>query len=253
LLRLLWWVLPDTAHVAAGSGAILPEITLTTLDMSTWTMRFFTWLVVGALLVTVLAILLLIFVTRRTSIRPRSLALGTVSSSILILLALLAVVASHVVSFSLYLPMKDLTRQREDFWPVKNLTSIYYVGQARHADDEEESLLIYRKALDLHASLGPDLIAKTIHTPEPFDIPRGRADHVRLLIEAGADVNGDYEDGYTALMIAAEWNQPEITKILLEAGADVNAVSDNGWTALRVASALGHNEVAELLKQAGAQ
>ena len=58
---------------------------------------------------------------------------------------------------------------------------------------------------------------------------------VRLLLEAGADVNeADYE-GRTAIMAAVANVLPETTKLLIEAGADVNMLDSDGGTLLMCA------------------
>jgi ankyrin repeat protein len=46
-------------------------------------------------------------------------------------------------------------------------------------------------------------------------VSHGRLDMVRLLVEAGADMNIQDEDGSTALMCAAEHGHTEIVKHLL--------------------------------------
>jgi ankyrin repeat protein len=48
---------------------------------------------------------------------------------------------------------------------------------------------------------------------------------VRLLLEAGSDVNAATKEGTTALMYAAGRQQDAIVRLLLEAGADVNAAT----------------------------
>lgn len=67
----------------------------------------------------------------------------------------------------------------------------------------------------------------------------GRAEVVRLLLEAGADVyRRDPDTGRTALHAAvagsADGTAPEIVRLLLEAGADVNATTVDGASALDI-------------------
>lgn len=71
----------------------------------------------------------------------------------------------------------------------------------------------------------------------------------RLLINDGADVNSQDEDGNTALMEAAGNDHTEILEILKAAGADIEV---NGWTALMYAALVGDLEEVERLIEAGA-
>ena len=58
-------------------------------------------------------------------------------------------------------------------------------------------------------------------------VSHGRLDMVRMLMEAGADVNMRDEDGSTALMCASEHGHAEIVKLLL-AHPDVDpTLTDN--------------------------
>jgi len=49
---------------------------------------------------------------------------------------------------------------------------------------------------------------------------------VRALLLQHADVNGRSEDGSTALLWAAHWNDLQTAELLVQAGADPNAAND---------------------------
>ena len=54
---------------------------------------------------------------------------------------------------------------------------------------------------------------------------------LRMLIEAGADLNAKDDSGETALMYAAYYDDPEAVEVLLKAGAETDIKDEDGKTA----------------------
>ncbi|KAI2632696.1 glycerophosphodiester phosphodiesterase GDE1 [Hypomontagnella submonticulosa] len=80
---------------------------------------------------------------------------------------------------------------------------------------------------------------------------------VRMLVEAGVDINWQDETGETALHIAARFGHVECAKILLEGLTDQKAnleltEKSFAWTPLHISAVDGHLPVAQLLVEAGA-
>ncbi len=76
----------------------------------------------------------------------------------------------------------------------------------------------------------------------------GDTEEINLLLKSNANVNLCDNDGWTALMNAARYqNDPEIIRILLEAGANPNQKNKYGSTALHLAAA--YTETPEILRQ----
>lgn len=90
------------------------------------------------------------------------------------------------------------------------------------------------EALRQHIAAGTDINAK-----DPFGGSSplitaavfGKADMAKILIDAGADLNFQNNDGSTALISAAFFGRPEIVQLLLEAGADKAIKNKYGATA----------------------
>jgi ankyrin repeat protein len=75
---------------------------------------------------------------------------------------------------------------------------------------------------------------------------------VRALLGQHADVNGRTEDGSTALLWAAHWNDVETATLLIRAGADANAANDFRITPLSLACTNASAPLVGLLLKAGA-
>lgn len=75
---------------------------------------------------------------------------------------------------------------------------------------------------------------------------------VQALLRQRVDVNAQAEDGSTALLWAAHWNDLETADLLIRAGADVNVANHLRMTALSRACTNGNATLVERLLTAGA-
>lgn len=83
----------------------------------------------------------------------------------------------------------------------------------------------------------------------------GNAAVVSWMIEKGAPLIFQDDEGYSVLHSAIERNQPdkyEVLQILIAAGAELNAHGTNDWTPAHMAAARNDVEALKILKAAGA-
>jgi ankyrin repeat protein len=95
----------------------------------------------------------------------------------------------------------------------------------------------------------PDVVSANPMRVAPLHsaVAAGQMGIVRLLVEAGANVNAPQQQGFTALHGAAAGGDELIVRYLLAKGAAAEARAENGQTALDLALAQGHGGIAELL------
>jgi ankyrin repeat protein len=89
------------------------------------------------------------------------------------------------------------------------------------------------------------------NTPLTKAIYNSRLDIVKILVEAGVNINKKNTDGNTALMCATRINNLEIVKYLVEAGAEINIVSKYN-NAINVAINNNYLEIVKYLVEHGA-
>ena len=79
----------------------------------------------------------------------------------------------------------------------------------------------------------------------------GHEKMVRILVDAGADVNaqGEYSN---ALQVATARGYEKVVQILINVGVNVNAQGGEYGNALQTASAIGHEKMVQILVDAGA-
>ena len=111
------------------------------------------------------------------------------------------------------------------------------------------------KCIEALVGAGADvnLSGKRGITPLTSSAARGYIDCVKFFIENGACVNSlNPDEEEFPLVLAAVNGQTEIIKILLDAGADVNRKRFSGFSALTRASGAGHHETLKILLERGA-
>lgn len=75
-----------------------------------------------------------------------------------------------------------------------------------------------------------------------------KAEVVKILVDAGAPVNGQQQEGWAPLHEAAKSNNLDMARALLARGADPKLTNDKGQSAIGLAADAGHIEMLKLLK-----
>ena len=88
-------------------------------------------------------------------------------------------------------------------------------------------------------------------TPVAVTARHGDAATLKVLIDAGADVEKPNSAGSSPLYLAAQEGRAEVIELLVAAGADVDAPRDSGATPCFIASVNGHVDALNALIKAG--
>ena len=95
--------------------------------------------------------------------------------------------------------------------------------------------------------------SQTIQDQFAAGVEVGNLALIKSAVVAGAEVDVPLKFGYTALVTAASRGRADIVKVLLDAGADVNLLDGAvGNAALHYAASDGHTGVVKMLLEAGA-
>jgi hypothetical protein len=99
-------------------------------------------------------------------------------------------------------------------------------------------------------------IAKAVSSLGPLAFLKAANDgdvaEVMARLKAGVDVDYLNSRGYSAAMLAARHNKPEVLKVLVHAGTNINNQQVNGGhTPLHLAAVMGHIDAVKVLLQAG--
>jgi ankyrin repeat protein len=123
-------------------------------------------------------------------------------------------------------------------------TALHHAIEARY-DDVSEVLLS-------HPKLDPNARGLNGVTTLMSYVWRERKDAVQKLLDRGADVNAQDDDGDSALHGAAQNGNIEIMDLLVAKGANLNLKNKVGGTPLMWAAVYGHEDAARRLLERGA-
>ena len=118
--------------------------------------------------------------------------------------------------------------------------------------DDDNDLTEVKKLLAIGVDV--NVADKNAHTTALAEaVASGNLELVRMVLNAGADINARNNSGQTALMRLDDDSSAEIVNALVYAGAKVNLKDEDGDSALLVAAALEKTEVLKALLDAGAK
>ena len=126
-------------------------------------------------------------------------------------------------------------------------------GEQRNTKDESVLMMAaFKGDLDIaRALIDKDAdVNKPGWTPLHYAATKGHLKMMDLLLEHYAFIDAQAPNGNTPLMMAAFYSTPEAVKLLIQAGADVNMRNSGGKTALDLAQMSNHRNSADLIIEA---
>ncbi|KAK0710818.1 ankyrin repeat-containing domain protein, partial [Lasiosphaeris hirsuta] len=124
--------------------------------------------------------------------------------------------------------------------------------QPMHQAAQNGNLETVKVLIDAGAKATPEDDSFDTDTPSPFWLAcaAGKLDIVELLLKPEHKANVNFavgRSGKTALHAAAYGGRTEIARLLLEKGCNIDAKEEDGWTALMIAAQEGHLPFLNLL------
>ncbi len=137
---------------------------------------------------------------------------------------------------------------------VTALRSLIKSGDVNTRDKRDATPLMYASAVGASEALrllieaGADVNAKNAFDATALMWCAGDTYKVKMLVSKGADVNARSKQGRTPLLIAAASNDSyDVVKFLMDSGADVSARDSMGQTALLLATSANDTATIKLL------
>ena len=123
-----------------------------------------------------------------------------------------------------------------------------------HFDDNVSALTVRSDTSGLFVALGKrwgELRVESTTTPLTLACYQGDVDAISALLQQGAGVDQEDDDGYTPLFVASLKGHVDAARLLLDAGAAVDKRREGDWSPFGIACVLGHVDVATLLVDRG--
>lgn len=118
-------------------------------------------------------------------------------------------------------------------------TPLHYAAVRNH---QEGASLLIAKGANINA------LDNEKHTPLHLAAQYGIKDIVSVLTKCGANLEIKDDYGRTPLVLGSmERGNPDVIRILLDAGADINSIDNTGYNALSLSALRGNKEVVDLL------
>ncbi|XP_055547871.1 uncharacterized protein LOC129731694 [Wyeomyia smithii] len=125
-------------------------------------------------------------------------------------------------------------------------TALHIAAESSMHKSSKQRLAIIKMLVNAGADV--EAITKRGETPLMLASKCGHVDVADILLSKKIDINTADLDGWTALHWAAFEDHPQIIEKLLSAGANVNATTNSGETALMLATKHAQSEAIELLR-----
>jgi ankyrin repeat protein len=140
---------------------------------------------------------------------------------------------------------EDLERSMITMCPEKpEAAPLYYAAMLGFRDLAEHLIAVHPEHVNARGGME--------QTPMHVAAKAGHADTLPLLLEHGADLEGQGKYGGTALHRASWHGKVEAGQRLLDRGADIDARDSTNWTPLFSAAINGHLEFVRMLLERGA-
>jgi uncharacterized protein YoxC len=135
---------------------------------------------------------------------------------------------------------------------VKNLTETLEEKEKQLKVTHQSLKNVYASLLVMRSGGLCTAMSKELNTNLLDAAMNGQRETVKILIEAGANIDAKNWEGRTALHRASYRGHTSVAKLLIEKGANINEKNNRGDTSLHIASFKGRTQIVKMLIENGA-